>query len=221
VPNPKKARSKVRWADAVPTRSELLEVKRRAVLRVAGRAFSRNGFHNVSLDDIADSLNVTKPALYHYFDSKQELLYECHRMALDLGDASLAKALALGSSGLDKILVFLRDYVESLTNELGSFAVLTDFAALAPARRKEILARRDGFDAAFRGMVREGIADGSVRPCDPAIAVGCFMGAVNWLPVWFSPDGRASASEVAGTFASIFESGLRNALPPAPRRRRS
>src|SRR3569833_2634824 len=53
------------------------EVKREAVIRAAAHAFNRKGYHNTSLDDIAAALDVTKPTVYFYVTSKEQLLFEC------------------------------------------------------------------------------------------------------------------------------------------------
>src|ERR1700742_4541028 len=53
------------------------EVKREAVIRAAAHAFNHKGYHNTSLDDIAAALDVTKPTVYYYVTSKEQLLFEC------------------------------------------------------------------------------------------------------------------------------------------------
>src|SRR5207302_585384 len=53
------------------------ELKREAVSRAAAREFNRKGYHNTSLDDIATALEVTKPTVYYYVTSKEQLLFEC------------------------------------------------------------------------------------------------------------------------------------------------
>ncbi len=53
------------------------EVKRDAVIRAAAREFNRKGYHNTSLDDIAARLEVTKPTVYYYVTSKEQLLFQC------------------------------------------------------------------------------------------------------------------------------------------------
>src|SRR3984893_16023697 len=52
-------------------------VKREAVVRAAAREFNRKGYHNTSLDDIAARLEVTKPTVYYYVTSKEQLLLPC------------------------------------------------------------------------------------------------------------------------------------------------
>lgn len=92
-----------RWNNLVKSQDEQYQLKRQAVIAEASRAFGHRGYQNVSLDEIAKSLNVTKPALYHYIKSKQELLYECHKLSMEIGDEALEKALTTGKNGLEKL----------------------------------------------------------------------------------------------------------------------
>ncbi len=197
-----------RWNDAVLTRDELYRLKRQAVIREAGRAFSKEGFHGTSLEDIAKTLNVTKAALYHYVKGKHEILYECHKLAHDLGEEAIDMARREGKSGLEKLTLFLRSYIETLTGEFGSCVVLTDIDSLRANDRDEIIARRDKFDRSFRAIIQEGIEDGSIRGCDPKLADLMIMGAVNWIPKWYSPDGERTGSEIAEGFVSLMVHGL-------------
>ena len=196
-----------RWGNAVATRGEQQEAKRRAVIYEAGRAFRRRGYHNVSLDEVAEALGIAKPTLYGYFRNKQDVLYECLKIAMDLGDLS-AKFAAEGRTGLERVQRFLQHYIEALTSASGASAVLSELTALEPAQHAEILRRRDGFDKLLRRWIDEGIADGSIKKLDAALAVACFMGAVNWIPAWFDPDGRKGPADIASTFTTILTTGL-------------
>lgn len=205
----KNARAKpaARWNDALPDPDEQYEIKRLAVLKEAGRAFSRVGFHNTSLDEIAKTLRVSKATLYYYFPTKQDLLFECHKLAMDLGDESVKRANQ-ARNGMESLTTFVFHYVGALTSELGAFAVLSDLHALSPEQHAAITKRRDRFDTILRGYVKAGIADGSIRDVDPAIAVGFFMGAINWLTVWYRSAGPRSGAEIAQTFAELVADGL-------------
>jgi AcrR family transcriptional regulator len=193
------------WTDVVASQDEQYRLKRNAVLREAARAFNARGFHNTSLDDVAAVLGVTKAALYYYVRSKQEILYECHMMAYDLGAEALAYARAHGRDGLERAGLVARRFIELYTGEMGRFAVLSEHDALDGAQRAAVLARRDAFDHALRDLVEEGIADGSIRAVDAKLAVLFLMGAVNWMATrWFRPDGPLSATEIAAGFEDMF-----------------
>src|SRR5699024_5284978 len=93
-------------------------------------------------------------------------------------------------NGHDKVVLFCRRYIELITGEMGSFAVLAEFNALESEKRARVLKRRDEFEEIFKGIVRDGIADGSIREVDPKLACFFFMGAVNWMTRWFQPGGE-------------------------------
>lgn len=196
------------WKSAVPSREEQRDLKRSVIMREAAAAFRRFGFHNVSLDEVAKSLQISKPTLYTYFPTKQQLLFECHSLALDLGDASIDYASREGRTGLDRVVKMLDHYVRQLTGEMGEMTVLTDLHALTPEDRETIRKRRDGFDRVLRAWVREGMADGSIHKGDPTLTVMVFMGAVNWLHAWFSHGGPRGGDEIAEHFSRIFGRGI-------------
>jgi AcrR family transcriptional regulator len=197
-----------RWNNNLLNQDEVYRMKREAVLREAGRAFSKRGYHNTSLDEVAKTLKVTKAALYNYVRDKQEILFESHKLALDLGDQAVEHATTHGTSGIDKLRLFITHYIELLTGELGACAVLMEVDALTPDDRKRIIARRDEFERRFIKMIKEGIADGTVVPVDPKLAVFTFMGAINWIPRWYSPEGRFSGTEIAENVANLLLDGM-------------
>jgi len=198
------------WSNVVVSRDEQFRLKRNALLREAARAFSGRGYHNTSLDDVAAVLGVTKAALYHYVRSKQEILFECHMMSLDLGDEALEYARRHGRTGLEQTTLLARRYIELITGEMGRFAVLSEYDALDSGSRAVVGRRRDQFELALREMVARGGTDGSIRGVDPKLAVFYFMGAVNWMTRWFRPDGELSGVDIAAGFSDLLVESLRS-----------
>lgn len=197
------------WNKVALGGDEQFELKRKALLREAARAFSANGYHATSLLDVAVTLGVTKTALYHYVKSKQEILLECHLMSLDLGDRAVAYSDRCGGTGRERIRCMTTRYLELLTSELGSVAVLVEFNALTPENRAIVAIRRDAFERHFRALVKRGIKDGSLRDTDPKLAVFFFMGAVNWLTQWFKPSGEYTGEHIAAQFSELLDEAIR------------
>ena len=197
-----------RWKNSLQTSDEIQRLKRDAVLREAGRAFSRHGYHNTSLDDVARALGISKGTLYNYVRDKQEILYAFHQLAYELSDRAFAHGRACGGSGAEMLRNVIVHYIELLTDELGACGALMEVDALRPEDRAEAAKRRDAFERAFVAIITEGIRDGSVRAVDPKLAVFTFMGAINWLPRWFNPDGRLPVKVVAEQMADLLLSGL-------------
>ena len=65
-----------------------------------------------SRDEVAERLNITKPTLYYYVNSKDEILYECVRMGLTMLQEAIQAAGTSGGSALDKLVVAMRKYAE-------------------------------------------------------------------------------------------------------------
>lgn len=197
-----------RWKNAVRTEDEIFRVKRDAVLRESGRIFNKRGYHNTSLAEIAKALDVSKGTLYNYVKDKQDILFEFHKMALAIGDRAVVAGMATEGSGAAKLATTIRTYIAILNEEMGGYAAIAEIGALKPHDRKEIVARRDHFDACFVEMVKEGIDDKSLRQIDAKMAVMTFMGALQAIPNWFSPEGRLSAAEVADRMTDLLLNGM-------------
>jgi len=196
-----------RWKDALPSREDLQALKKTALIREAGRAFKVKGFHNTSLDDVAEALNVTKAALYYYVKGKRELLFETQTLALDLGDVALEYGDG-GKTGLEKLTRTLGKYVTLVTEDFVSQAFTVNLEDMLPEHQAVIRTRHRAFDQRLRDFVQEGITDGSVAPCDPKIAVAWLMGSVNWIPHWFQEEGEYGPEEIGQMFVKFISHGV-------------
>ncbi|WP_431283588.1 TetR/AcrR family transcriptional regulator [Humitalea sp. 24SJ18S-53] len=198
-----------RWADAVPDREAQFDTKRRAVVRAAARAFGRSGFHNTSLDEVAEALGVTKPALYRYVRTKHEILYEAKCIAFEAGLKARTMAFAATPDPVQRIRLYVVAYIELVTGELGSFAVLAEpVTTLPPEYRDLIMARMREADRALRDMVQAGMDAGGLAPGDPKLAVAFLMGAINHIARWYSPDGPLTGRQIGEAFAGFILNGL-------------
>ena len=198
-----------KWNNAVSGADEQYQLKKQAVIAEASRAFGRHGYKTVSLDEIAKTLNVTKPALYYYFKNKQELVYECHELAMHLGDRVLQDAIASENTGFGRISVFIKNYISLLTDEMGAPAILQDFSGMTVADQKKITLRRRKFDQELRKVLEGGVQDGSIAPCNVKLAVFWFMGAVSSITQWMHIDGSLGSDEVADIFIGFLAHGIR------------
>lgn len=189
-------------------RSTLRERRRQAIIRAAATAFNREGFHNTSMDDLASALNTSKPTLYQFFENKQKLLYACHQHAMDHGEAALALAHREGKSGREKLAIFCRRYMHGVMDDFGSCAVLTDVDALAGADRAAAIDRRARISAATRKLIEEGLQDGSFASVDSKLASLFVLSVVNWILIWYRPNGDRTRDEIVEAFIGMIENGL-------------
>ena len=183
--------------------------RRVEILQSAASAFRARGYHATSVDDIAQTLRMTKGSLYYYFKNKEEILYVCHDHTLDLLLRVLKDIEANGESPADKLRRVIVSFVELISEELhGTAAVTLDLKELSPPLRRKITAKRDRFERAVRRIIREGIDEGVFRRLDAKFATFAIMGGINWIPHWFNPDGKADARSIGVAFADFFVAGL-------------
>jgi TetR/AcrR family transcriptional regulator len=199
---------KVAWKNAVLSRAAQRTMKREALLREAAAAFNRRGFHATSLDDLAANLGVSKAALYYYFPNKQKLLLACFERVMDAAFRGLERGKKEGRNGRDKLQLALRYYLQEMIDEMSCCVVITEDSSLLPEDQAPHIAMRDRYESALRALVREGIADGSIAECDPKLAVFTLLGAVNWVPKWFSHDGEWTGEQIAFSMSEMLVRSL-------------
>lgn len=188
--------------------SAKFEQRRLEVLRAAARTFNRLGYHVATLDDIAEELGVTKPALYYYVKSKDELLSACGQLALKELSSALDKPSDTAASGLDRVARFFRIYAEMICKDFGRCLAATEPRDYASKSRRANAAGRRSMNLAVREMIKDGIKDGSIRSCDDrAVAIALFD-AFNGLSRWVDPNGPMPISAIADEYIAIFVRGI-------------
>ena len=182
--------------------------KRDAVLSAAVRSFNEKGFHATSLDDVAASLNVTKPTIYYYFASKDEILFECVRLGL-AGIKEIAEGVAAaGGSGMDRLRALMRGYAVIMTKDFGMCVIRTADQELSPDSRAKFRSLKHEIDITVRQVVKDGMADGSIARGDPLLMTFTLAGALNWIARWYEPGGQLSAEAVADSVVENLVLGL-------------
>ncbi len=184
------------------------EQQRDRMLRAAADCFNQKGYSGTSLKDVANRLGLTDPALYYYVRSKEELVYLCYVRAAAVGREAMQLAIDSGQNGLDKVLRYLRNHVDFMVGERGPIAIMSEVPSLNSEHREEVLEFSRKHSAAFEALLEEGIADGSIAPCNVRMTGNAIMGAVNWIPKWYHGD-SAVAEQIIEEFPRILASGLR------------
>jgi AcrR family transcriptional regulator len=186
-------------------RAEEREAKRDAVLRTAARLFNERGFSAASLDEVAARLNVTKPIIYRHFANKDQILFECVRMALGQILEAAADAKSGPGKARDRLMALMKRYAVIMTEDFGMCVVRTGDHELSEASRAEFRKLKRKIDRVVRALIQEGVEDGSVARCDVKMTAFAIAGALNWIAKWYSPDGARSAEEVAGSMVGLLE----------------
>jgi AcrR family transcriptional regulator len=180
-----------------------------SLLDVAVAVFNERGYEATSMDTLAERLGVTKSAIYHHVRSKVELL----ELALDRALDGLFAVLSSAGPGpaIDRLEAVVRGSVRVLVAELPFVTLLLRVRGNSPVE-SHALGRRREFDRAVTELVRDCVAEGSVRPdVDPALTSRLLFGTVNSLTEWYRPGGDLSADALADGLVTTLFAGLRAA----------
>ena len=184
------------------------QVKREAVIRAAAHAFNRRGFHNTSLDDIASALEVSKPTVYYYVSNKEQLLFECFVAGIEPIRAAFREVRLLKAPARARLKAVLRHYGAAVASEFGWCMVRAEDQDLSPAMSSHIKSLKSEIDQGIRKLLREGVQDGSIHPCDPKMTAFALAGSLNWIAHWYRENQSMTGAQIAEEFVAVFESGL-------------
>src|SRR6476646_5724710 len=197
-----------RWAGEVFLEEEQAG-KKQAILRAAARLFRERGFEQTRLTDIADALNITKPALYYYVGNTEEILITIQRMGLEQMLEGFDELVAGNRTGAELIAILLTRYGEWATTEFGVCVVRLFNVKVSPKNAKTLYSARVILERKVRALFVRGMADGSIKPCNPSLAATALFGSLNWMAFWYDRSrARQPPAEVSARFIDYFMSGL-------------
>jgi AcrR family transcriptional regulator len=180
------------------------------LLSVATRLFARHGFEGTSVQDIVDAAGVTKGAMYHYYDSKDDLLYEVYHRLLSMQIAHLDEIAAGPGTAEERLRAAAADVVQTSLDNLDDLIVFFRSLHMLPeGKQAQVRAERRRYQDKFRALVDEGVAAGTYRSdISSDVVVHYFLSVVNQLGSWYKPDGSLSPAQVGDLFTELFIGGL-------------
>ncbi|WP_051070209.1 TetR/AcrR family transcriptional regulator [Actinopolyspora halophila] len=184
------------------------------LLTAATRLFAERGFETTSVQEIVDAAGVTKGAMYHYFGSKDDLLYEIYARVLRVQTARMERAVDSAESVQQRLRAVAIDVVITTVTHLDDTVIFfRSMHLLHPDKQAEVRAQRRHYHERVRQLIEEGQSAGVFRSDRSAeLVVDFFFGAVHHLGSWYRRDGPMSGQQVGEQFADL----LLDALRPEP-----
>ena len=191
------------------------DLRRDEILNVAATCFAERSYPATSMNHIAAACGTSKARLYHYYESKEALLFDLldrytQKLLLLIGQVegkAQRKALDERATLHELVRAFLREYETSTTRHavlLGS----TQF--LGEQQREVILDRqRDVVSAVTRFLCRAYPERLNARN-QTAITMTLF-GMINWTFTWLRPGGPMSYADFADEVIRLLDEGLAGA----------
>jgi AcrR family transcriptional regulator len=188
-----------------------MEVEReQQIIDHARKLFSRGGFRETSLQDVADQLGLTRPAFYYYFKSKDELLW---RLIGNLGDEVIEMAKPIVESPeppATKLGKLMATHVRTFLNNADAFNIyIAERHLLGKVRHRRMRKNERAYVDLAAGVIAEGQRAGDFRDGDPRLLTLLVLGLANSVLRWYRPNGPAGIDTIATTVSELAVSGLR------------
>ena len=195
------------------------QTRRIEICRTAAQIFRDRGYDATSVSDIARALGITKAGLYHYFESKEALLFEITSYGLDrVRDEVILPARAVRDPEA-RLRQMVTRHALIATQGRGAIAQIVDeVRALPPPARKRVEERMRAYVDLVRETLVELRSAGRLRDVDPTVATFSVIGTIMWLPRWFRQNGRLSQEQVANQIADVVLGGVLRSRPTVKRR---
>ncbi|WP_405994345.1 TetR/AcrR family transcriptional regulator [Streptomyces sp. NBC_00986] len=185
------------WAEVTPDAA-------RRLLIAAVEAFAERGYHATTTRDIAGRAGMSPAALYIHYKTKEELLHRIsrigHEKALEILRTAAGREGSAAMRLADAVSSFVRWHAGGRTT---ARVVQYELDSLGPDARAEILALRRQVDAEVRGIVEDGVADGSFDVSDVKGTTLAILSLCIDVARWFSLDGPRTPDEVGALYADL------------------
>lgn len=187
-----------------------VRLSQKVIVATASDLFARNGFGATSLDDIGESLGVTKGALYYHIKNKEEILKLIFMTVLTVSEEPLRQIAQAELPPDEKLRRAVAHHVAVAADRSPAMTVFyrEDVHLTGPFAR-EIAARKKAYERLFEKIIEEGVTLGRFRrDIDPKIATFGILGMCNWLSQWYRQGGAYNPQQIANFFSQMAEYGL-------------
>ena len=178
------------------------------VLEHAARIFCEKGYEGASMRDLSRATGMSLAGLYHYFESKEELLYLIQKHTFRTIIDKLRERLEGSADPEERIRIFINNHVEYFLANKEAMKVLThEDETLKNGRGTEVRAIKREYYRICLGLVEDFQRDQGLE-FSGRLAVLSLFGMINWIYTWHNPRVDADAETLASQMGDIFLHGV-------------
>lgn len=180
------------------------EVTRGRIVQAALDVFSAQGFEATTMDSVAEKLGMTGPSIYHYFRTKDALLFACIQTTLARLREALQAAVASAPDPVQAIHALMRAQA-SFELEVAAVAPLVNSQLYGPAyltsvlddeRREALRTLQRDIVGLYRKVIEDGVASKDFDVEDVGIAAFNLLALAQYIGVWFKPGSKRRQRDV-------------------------
>jgi|SRR6185437_8411883 len=178
------------------------------VLEHAAHIFCEKGYEGASMRDLSRASGMSLAGLYHYFESKEELLYLIQKHTFRTIVENLRERLGAASDPEERVRVFIENHLEYFLANKEAMKVLThEDETLKNGRGAEVRAiKREYYRICFDLL--EDLKRAKGLQFSGRLAVLSLFGMINWFYTWHNPRVDANAKALAEEMSGIFLYGV-------------
>jgi AcrR family transcriptional regulator len=192
-------------------RADDYEDKKQVILEKAATLIAQKGFDVATMMDVARACGTSKSHLYHYFPSKEDLLYAIVHEYITQQAADLARILALPLPAQERFSQFVESFVQGAARSRNEHIMLmNDLKFLPKAQREQIRTLEIEMTELMEGLLQEinpgRMANKRMRKPYALLLFGMMI----WTFSWYRRSGPITPRELAKQIADLFANGFRN-----------
>lgn len=183
-------------------REHKISRKKREILDAAIEILLEKDIQQVTMEEIAANLLMTKGSLYYYFKNKDDLIYQCHEMFLSESVTGLLKLVKDKESASEKLKKAIQFHVHYLIDYQKIYNLILKPEREFPKKYlSRILKKRTEYEELFDSIIIEGLDNKEFHITDVRMARMMVLGAMNWIQQWYSEGGERTKDEIAEVYS--------------------
>jgi AcrR family transcriptional regulator len=186
------------------TRRATNERRRQEIVDAAAAEFHDVGYEAARLQDISRRVGLLAGSLYHYIDSKEELLYELIRETHEKGVARVMACDQPHLNACDRLRRFVVAWGE-YAHSTRFTVVERDMRALSAGHRAEITTQRQAVHSLVREIFETGISQGVIDDTlSPDVVANSLLSTLAGIRAWYRPSGRMTRRSIYEWYGNLF-----------------
>jgi TetR/AcrR family transcriptional regulator, cholesterol catabolism regulator len=183
--------------------------KSREIQAVVARLFAHKGYDATSMREIARELGMNQSSLYHYFKSKEEILFNLANDAMDDALPTLEEICATDLSAVEKLKKVLDFYIHHYAGDQDRLTLLVnEMNSLDSGHRRKVVDKQRRYVDLIRSILDQLGREKGMRDVHPTVATFAFFGMVHYTIKWYDRQGPIDLDELARSFLEIFTRGV-------------
>jgi AcrR family transcriptional regulator len=183
------------------------ETKTALICKKAARVFSQKGFNATSLSQISKAARISKGGIYHYFETKEDLLFLVLQRFMDKVLCDLEKKLKPLIHPDEKLRCFITTHIDNYVHNVHESRVMLHEVKNLPSVRWDLMKiKHKRFFEILRGIVSDYFESKGNPMSGESVKIATYalLGMINWIYWWYKPNGPISADHLARKIYEIF-----------------